>query len=189
MKGADRQKDAKLLRTVRKIHRTTGIFLFAFFAIVAISGVLLGWKKHSGDLLLPQSRKGSSTKLVDWLPLDSLANLAGTILHEQVDPKLSLAIDRIDVRQSKGMVKVVYADHYWGIQLDGSTGELLNIGHRRSDLIENIHDGSIIDHYLGTKGWIKLFYTTTMGLALLSFTITGFWLWYGPKRMRRRSSK
>ena len=28
-------------------------------------------------------------------------------------------------------------------------------------------------------------YTTTMKLALVTFTITGFWLWYGPKRMRR----
>jgi hypothetical protein len=24
-----------------------------------------------------------------------------------------------------------------------------------------------------------------MGLALLLFTITGFWLWYGPKRMKQ----
>jgi hypothetical protein len=24
-----------------------------------------------------------------------------------------------------------------------------------------------------------------MGVSLLVFTITGFWLWYGPKRMRR----
>lgn len=188
MKGTERQRDARMLRSVRKIHRTTGIFLFVFFAIVAITGILLGWKKHSGDILLPQSRKGSSTELHNWLPLDSLANIAGRVLHDKVDAELSLKLDRIDVRQSKGMVKIVYADHYWGVQLDGATGELLNVGHRRSDLIENIHDGSVIDHYLGTRGWIKLFYTTTMGLALLTFTITGFWLWYGPKRMRRKSN-
>ncbi len=31
---------------------------------------------------------------------------------------------------------------------------------------------------------IKPFYTSTMGLALLTFTITDFWLSYGPKRVR-----
>ncbi len=63
---------------------------------------------------------------------------------------------------------------------------LLHIERRRSDFIENIHDGSILDYYFDTTGeYIKLVYTTIIGLALLTFTITGFWLWYGPKRMRR----
>jgi hypothetical protein len=90
----------------------------------------------------------------------------------------------IDVRKDKGMVKFVFNDHFWGIQLDGATGKLLQIERRNSDMIENIHDGSILDHYLGTTGEpIKVVYTTIMGLGLLIFTITGFWLWYGPKRM------
>ena len=41
---------------------------------------------------------------------------------------------------------------------------------------------------LGTDyGQIKLVYTSIMGTALLIFTITGFWLWYGPKRYRAHS--
>ncbi len=188
MGDSKRRQEAKLLRAVRKVHRTTGILLFVFFAIIAISGTLLGWKKHSGDLLLPQSRKGTSTVLSEWLPLDSLHVLANSYLASEVSPRLSTEINRIDVRQSKGMVKFVYDEHYYGVQLDGATGDLLHIGNRRSDLIENIHDGSIIDHYLGTKGWIKLIYTSLMGLALFTFTVTGFWLWYGPKRMRRRNA-
>ncbi len=36
---------AKTLRIVRKIHRTTGVFLFIFFFIIGITGLLLGWKK------------------------------------------------------------------------------------------------------------------------------------------------
>ena len=95
-------------------------------------------------------------------------------------------MDRIDIRPDKGMAKFVFADHFNGIQLDMATGEVLHIEKRRADLIEKIHDGSILDHYLDTGGGqIKLFYTTVIGLALLVFTVTGFWLWYGPKRMRR----
>lgn len=148
---------------------------------------MLGWKKHSSGQLLPQSYKGTSTELKDWLPLDSLHRNACKILHDSVSAELSFALERIDVRKDKGMVKFVFVDHFWSIQLDGSTGELLQIGRRRSDFIEKIHDGSILDYYFATNGGqIKLVYTTVMGVALLIFTITGFWLWYGPKRMRNR---
>jgi hypothetical protein len=121
------------------------------------------------------------------MSIDSLNNIASNILHDSISSDLSTQIDRIDIRKEKGMVKFIYENHYWGIQLDGATGKLLNISTRRSDFIENIHDGSIFDTYLGTSnGQIKLVYTSIMGLALLTFTITGFWLWYGPKRIRQK---
>ena len=87
------------------------------------------------------------------------------------------------------MVKFVFVEGYWGIQIDCATGNLLHIERRRSDFIENIHDGSILDYLTGTSGeQIKLVYTSMMGVALLTFTITGFWLWLGPKRMRATSA-
>jgi len=185
MSTTQRKQQAKVLRIFRKVHRLTGAFLFVFFFIISITGLLLGWKKHSGGYLLPKSYQGSSTDLKDWLPLDSLYAEASKILHDSVSPDLSLKIDRIDVRQDKGMVKFVFKEHYWGLQLDGATGKLLRIERRRSDFIEKVHDGSILDEWTKNKGGeIKLIYTSITGLALLMFTITGFWLWYGPKRMR-----
>ena len=62
----------KLLRVFRKIHRTTGAFLFVFFFVISISGLLLGWKKNSGGIILPQSAKGTSTDLNTWISIDSL---------------------------------------------------------------------------------------------------------------------
>ena len=78
--------------------------------------------------------------------------------------------------------------HSGGLILPESyTGELLHIENRRSDFIENIHEGSILDKYFDTSNeQIKLAYTSIMGLSLLTFTVTGFWLWYGPKRMRKK---
>jgi hypothetical protein len=186
-KNNKRQGQAKLLRIFRKIHRTTGAFLFVFFFFISVTGLLLGWKKHSAGLIQSKSYKGTSTDLKEWLPIDSLHKNACNILHDSVSADLSLELARIDIRKDKGIVKFVFIDHFWGIQLDGATGQLLYIGRRRSDFIENIHDGSILDYYFGTTGGqIKLVYTSIMGLALLTFTITGFWLWYGPKRMRKR---
>lgn len=184
-----RQNQAKILRDFRKVHRTTGAFLFVFFFVISITAIILGWKKYSGGIILPKSYKGTSTNLKDWLPIDSLHKNACKILHDSVSPELSQNVERIDIRKDKGMVKFVFSDHFYGIQVDGATGKLLHIEQRRSDYIEKIHDGSILDFYFKTSnGQIKLVYTTIMGLALLVFTITGFWLWYGPKRMRQKNS-
>lgn len=179
------KKQAKIIRTFRKIHRITGALLFVFFFFISISGILLGWKNNSNGLILPKTLKGSTTSLEQWKPVYTLYNKACFILHDSISPDLSLNLNRIDIRKEKGIVKFVFEDHNWEIQLDGATSELLQIGKRNSDLIESIHDGSIIDSWFGTSNkQFKVFYTTVLGFALLLFTITGFWLWYGPKRMK-----
>ena len=185
MNHIQRKRQAKILRIARKLHRTTGALLFIFFFILACTGLLLGWKKHTGGVILPKSYQGSSTDMKDWLPVDVLHQKALIVVREQILPDMSPALDRIDFRPDKGMVKFVFVQDFWGVQLDCSTGELLHIERRRSDFIEKIHDGSILDYLFDTKGeQIKLVYTTIMGSALLLFTISGFWLWYGPKQFK-----
>lgn len=180
-----RQQQAKTLRSFRKIHRTMGVFLFVFFFIIALSGVLLGWKKNSNSLILPKTQVGTSTELRNWLSLKKLNNIADKTLLDTLGKDITLSLNRIDIRKEKGIAKFIYKHNNYGIQIDGVTGKVLSIGKRHSDAIENLHDGSIVDEFLGTNGYFKLFYTTAMGIALLLFTITGFWLWYGPKRMRK----
>ncbi len=180
-----RKKQAKILRIFRKVHRSTGVFLFVFFFFISITGLLLGWKKNSNELLLPKAHMGTSSNLEDWKSVADLHKIANNILTDSFSSKLSLTLERIDIRKEKGIVKFIYKNHTNEVQLDGATGQLLNIGKRHSDIIENIHDGSILDDYFNmSNDQIKLIYTTIMSLALLTFTITGFWLWYGPKRMR-----
>ena len=186
MENPRRKKQARTIRIFRKIHRWSAISLFVFFIIVSLSGLLLGWKKHSGGVILPKTYTGTSRNFTEWLPLVRLNTIADSALLAQIDKDLSLELDRMDIRKEKGVAKFVYSDHYWGVQVDGATGEILHIGKRNSDMFENIHDGSILDRLMGTSnGQIKLFYTTLLGLSLLTFTITGFWLWYGPKRMKQ----
>ena len=186
-KNPNRKKQAKIIRGFRKVHRFTGATLFIFFFVVSISGLLLGWKKNSNDYLLSKTYEGTSTEFKNWLPIDSLQTNATTYFLEHISDEIAPTIERIDVRKEKGTAKFIFKNYY-GIQVDGATGNLLHIERRRSDFIEGIHDGSALDVYFNTTGNpIKLIYTTIMGLALLLFTITGFWLWLGPKRMRRRT--
>ena len=185
-----RQTQAKILRIFRKVHRATGASLFIFFFIIAITGILLGWKSHSANLIIPQSYKGSSVDLQNWLPIDSLHKKALLILKDSISSDLSADLDRIDIRKNKGMVKFIFENHTWEIQLDGATGNVLNIGKRHSDFIEDLHDGTILDTWFNTSSKpFRVIYTSIMGLALLLFTITGFWLWYGPKRLKKHRKK
>lgn len=186
----ERKKQASILRSVRRIHRALGASLFILFLVISLSGLVLGWKKNSGGYILPKSYKGTSTDLAEWLSVDSLRSIASKTLQDSVDSNLLSTIDRIDIRPEKGMVKFIFTGNFWEIQVDGATGRVLNIGKRHSDLIENIHDGSILDDLLGTNGQIfKLIYTSLMGISLFGFTVTGFWLWYGPKAIRNTSRK
>ncbi len=188
MNTVQRKRQAKILRITRKVHRTTGAMLFLFFFIVASTGLMLGWKKHTGGVILPKSYQGTSTSQRDWMPVHLLHEKAVQVVRESISPTLSLELERIDIRPDKGMVKFVFVEGYWGVQLDCTTGDLLHIERRRSDLIENIHDGSFLDYLFKTNDeQIKLIYTSIMGTALLTFTISGFWLWYGPKRFKAQS--
>jgi hypothetical protein len=179
-----REQQAKLLRLARKIHRMSGALLFAFFLIIGTTGFLLGVKKHTGGVILPKSYEGSSLNMKDWLPMDTLHAVAVKTLHG-IDPTLSTELERIDARPDKGMVKFVFVHRFIGIQLDLATAKVLHVEQRNSDIIENIHDGSILDYALGTEDeQFKLGYTMIMSTALITFSVTGFWLWYGPKRLR-----
>lgn len=181
---------ASFLRSVRKLHRNTGILLFAFFFIIGLTGLLLGWKKNSFGLFLPATSTGTSTQLSEWKSLEELNAIADSTLLAMVGNNISTRLDRIDARKDKGIVKFVYIQDYWEVQLDGATGKPMQINQRRSDLIEDLHDGSFFDLHFQTRGEpIKLIYTLIMSTALIIFTITGFWLWYGPKQIRRRKAE
>lgn len=180
----DIKKQARWIRWFRWLHRKIAIFLFIFFLIVSVTGLLLGIKKQTG--LLAPTKSGASSDMSGWLSVDSLHKLAITYLHDSVGAALSTKLDRIDIRPGKGIVKFVFQDHFNGLQLDCTTGELLLIEKRRSDFIEKIHDGSILDKVFGTGGdQVKVSYTVIMGLSLFMLVVSGFWLWYGPKRLRR----
>ena len=150
---------------------------------------MLGWKKHSGGLILPKTEKGTSPDLKTWLSYDSLHTLARKALLENFNDERSARLDRIDARPDKGIVKFVFKDHFTEIQLDGATGKVLAVNQRTSDIIEQIHDGSILDFLFDTSnGQIKLIYTTLLGSGLFLLSFTGFWLWYNPKRIRKQKN-
>lgn len=179
------QKTARIASTTRlyrKLHRWFAIPLFLFLTLIGATGLLLGWKKQAG--LLPKTQKGSNLETQTWISLDSISNIA--IRYAEQKLKKSPEIDRIDIRPQKGVAKIVYAQHFTEVQIDCATGQVLAVNARNSDLIEKIHDGSILDFKLNPDGeQFKLSYTTLAGVGLVLLAISGFWLWYNPIRMRK----
>lgn len=154
--------------------------MFLFMFIIGGTGGLLGWKKQME--LRPGTQKGISTKAEEWLPLEQIhraATAAADSLH------WNNHIDRIDVRPGKGIAKIIFDKHYSELQIDLTNGKVLSTGKRYSDLIEHIHDGTIIDRLIGSKEQVKTIYTTLTSIGLMLLSFSGFWLWLNPKRMRR----
>jgi uncharacterized iron-regulated membrane protein len=173
-------------RKHRSVHRWLAPPAILLMTTIALTGLLLGWKKNSNGWLMADNATGVSKDMRQWLSMDSLDKLATSYLRDSVDAYLDPTKDRIEFRPEKGMVKFTFTEHYHALQIDATTGRLLQTEVRRADWIERLHDGTLIDRMLDTKGQAgKLLYSTASALILLSLTFTGFFLWINPKRLRR----
>lgn len=164
------------LRKYRKWHRWIGISIGVLVIISSLSGIFLALKKDI-DVLQPPTQKSTAEAQDDWLPIEKLGQQATLALQAHTGLE-EVSIDRMDVRPTKGIVKVNFEQAYWEVQVDGYSGEILSIAKRHSDWIEQLHDGSIVSDAF------KLVSMHTLGLGLLVLTASGFWLWFGPRKIR-----
>lgn len=175
----DPARIAKSVREYRKWHKYAGLSLAVFVLISAVTGILLAWKKNV-SLLQPPTQKGQTVVMTEWKPVDSLADVAVAAVDSLgLD---SSNLDRIEYRATKGIAKVIFDTGSWEVQVDATSLEVLSVAKRHSDWIEHLHDGSII-----SEGF-KLISMNTLGLGLLLLLITGLWLWWGPKKIRKMKS-
>lgn len=173
-----KEREVQRLRNYRSYHKYIGLVLAILLLISAITGFLLGWKKNI-DLLQPPTQKGASTQMAAWKTTAELAETAMHHLYTSHPSQIDNPIDRMDFRPSKGIVKVLFENSWWEVQLDCTTGEVLSAAKRHADWIEQLHDGSII------SDGFKLVSMNILGIGLTIMVLTGFWLWYGPKLVKR----
>ncbi len=92
-----RKNQASILRTTRRIHRFLGVFLFGFFILIALTALLLGWKKNTNGYLLPESAVRKESIGLRPIGIDSVQYVAVLAL-EGLKPELPSTIDRLDIR-------------------------------------------------------------------------------------------
>ena len=158
----------------RKLHRWGAVAVAVPFLVVLVSGILLQVKKQV-PWVQPREIRG-----VEAAPGVSLAQVMDSI---RARPELGIRdwsdIDRVDIRPSKGHLKVI-GNSRWEVQMDASTGRVLQVAYRRSDLIEQIHDGSFF-HDLA-----KVYVFLPVAVIVLGLWVTGIYLWWLPYQTRRR---
>lgn len=169
----------KLSKLNRDVHRWGSILIAVPLIVVIVSGVILQLKKEFA-WIQPSTQSGSS----DTLTLSFEQILAAT----QAVPEAAVSswndIDRLDVRPAKGVVKVRCRNR-WEVQLDTTTGDVLQVAYRRSDLIESIHDGSFFHDAF--KLWVVL----PTGIILAVLWVTGIYLFFLPHyaKWKKRARK
>src|SRR5688572_3510138 len=120
----------------RKFHYWAAIAVAVPSFIIISTGLLLQLKKDS-SWVQPPERKGTGKEPA--ITFDQVLEICRNVPEAQV--RQWDDINRIDVRPSRGMLKV-WARNNWEIQIDTKTAEVLQVAYRRSDMIEAIHDGS-----------------------------------------------
>jgi uncharacterized iron-regulated membrane protein len=161
----------------RKFHRWGAIIVAIPFLIVIATGLLLQLKKQVA-WVQPPEQKGSGS--APMLTMDAMLLAARSVPEAGIQTWGD--IDRIDVRPKKGLIKVIGLSR-WEIQLDASTGAVLQSAYRRSDLMESLHDGSWF-HPLA-KLWIFL----PSGVIVFALWVTGIYLFLLPIRSRRAKAR
>lgn len=162
------------------MHRWGALGCAVPLLLVIITGLILQIKKQ-WSWVQPPTRVGT---------LDADITLGEILEVARSDDQAKISdwkdIDRLDVRPSKGIVKVrTRYDHE--VQIDLGKRKIVQSEIRRSDWIESLHDGS----YFGD--WAKLSVFLLNGLVLFGLWFTGLYLWYLPylarARKRRKSTE
>lgn len=167
----------RLNRTNRLVHRWATPVVALPVLVMVVTGVLLQWKKESA-WIQPATQRGVGTEPV--ISFDDV--LASAMRVEEAGIGSWEDVDRLDVRPDKGVVKVRSTTR-WEVQVDAETGEVLQSAYRRSDLIEQLHDGSFFHD--GVKLWV--FFPAAVALGVM--WLTGLWLFALPhvSRAKRRA--
>ncbi len=149
--------------------------------VIIIAGILLMVKKEF-DWIQPPTQRVESLSAAPAMALEDLYATAIAI------PELAISdwrdFDRVDVRADRGIAKFV-APNRWEAQINLATLEVEQIAYRRSDLIEQIHDGSFF------ADWVKYYIFLPTGILLLVLWATGIYLFFLPhmKRFQRRKAR
>lgn len=146
--------------------------------LVIPSGLLLQVKKQVA-WIQPPTQRGEISNATPSQSWDEILHVVRQERDSGVDTWSD--INRLDVRPSRGIVKV-RCKNRWEVQIDLQTGKILSSTRRRSDLIESLHDGSFFSD--AAKLWVFL----PNGLALSVLWCTGLWLWYLPLRAKWNKS-
>jgi len=167
------------LQSFRNLHKKIATFLFIFFFIVSVTATLLAFKSSFSSVIYEDKKEIAEVPYNKFLQLDSLEYLATSQINKLAKTKFKQS-ERVDVKLSKGTVVFYYKDAL-SIQVNPINGKAIFIEKKYGGIIQDIHDGAILDGVIKNKNSLfKKGYTIILGLSLLLLTLTGTYLWCKP---------
>lgn len=158
----------------RRIHYWLTPVLALPFLLIVVTGILLLWKKDVAWIQPPDAKAGRAEVS---LALPELLEICRTV------PEAKVAdwgdISRVDFRPKKNLVKVS-TQNGLEIQIDAGDGRVLRTDVRRSDVIEQLHDGSFFHER------VKLWVVFPVALGMLALWLSGLWMFLKPLFRARR---
>ena len=165
----------RFYKTNRTLHKWASIIIALPLFVIFLSGILLLVKKEIG-FIQPPTLQGIAR--VPKIEFDEILTIVKTEKRAEINDWQD--IDRLDVRPDKGIIKVRSINAI-EVQLDASTGEILHVAKRYSDLIESIHDGTYFQKNA------NLWFTLPIAMVAILISVTGVVLFFLPRLRKRRS--
>ncbi len=161
----------------RQLHRWGAVLIALPLLVMIGAGLLLMLKKEVAWIQPPTAR--GSEAAVPRQSFDALFEAAKAVPEAGISDLADL--ERVDLKPDRGIVKFV-ARSRWEVQVDTASAEVLHVAVRRSDLIEQLHDGSFFGE------WVKLYIFLPAASVLFLLWLTGLYLFILPhwKRAERR---
>ena len=165
-------------KLLRKFHFWGAIVIFIPVVIVIATGILLQVKRESA--WQPPTAIGQGIE--PTLSFDEIVNAATEA------PEAGIGgwedVNRLQVLAEKGIIKV-RGENGWEVQVDHQTGDVLQVGYRWVNIVEEMHDGSWFHDK--AKLWVFL----PSSVILLMLWISGIYLiilpyWTKGQRARKR---
>ncbi|HEY0144260.1 MAG TPA: PepSY-associated TM helix domain-containing protein [Thermoanaerobaculia bacterium] len=163
----------------RKVHYWLSIVVALPLVVTAATGLLLQFKKQLPWVQPKEQRGAAGAPTVTFEQVLAAAQSA-----PEAGVKTWEDISRIDVRPDRGLLKVTTGTK-WEIQIDTTSGQVLQVAYRRSDMLEAMHDGS----FFSNAAKYGLFIPS--GICLLVLWASGLYLFALPlwRNWRKRHRK
>jgi len=161
-----------MYRTLRTIHRWTGLFSSLILLSIAVTGFMLAKK---GDIAWLRPPVVEATPATDYQSVIG-PGAAMEAAFSVGDARLSEPghVDRVDYRPKDNIHKVLSKDGYLEVQVDGSTGRVLQSAVRNDQLTEDIHDLSFFAEF--AHAWIL----PLVAIVLFFLSLSGIIMFFVP---------
>jgi uncharacterized iron-regulated membrane protein len=160
-----------MFRSSRVWHRWTGLAASLFLIVIAATGFFLATKSRF-DWVRPATQTGGEVDLAGMISVEQAAEAALGAGVAQLQSTEDL--DRFELHLEDRVYKIHSKEGYQEVQVDAATGEVLSIGRRNDQMLEDMHDFSYVSSALSDWG------LPLVAIFLFGLGLTGLVMFFTP---------